>query len=110
MSELKQRIEKRLREEICSKYKKDPKSDKIPQECKPLINRLDEVIDVISGIRDYSLEPYEDKIRSIICSTCREDKKGRCTARDEHKCALDNDFPKIVAILEQEFKRDSTFA
>jgi hypothetical protein len=68
------------------------------------------VIEVISGIRDYSLEPYQDKIRQIICSTCQQDEQGRCAAREANRCALDNDFPRIVAILEQEFKKDSTFA
>ena len=109
MKTLRHRIEKRLRTEICSlcrRARPDQKCDEKVDFC-PLLDRLDELIEIVSGIRDYSLDPYQEKVREIICSACRQDTGGNCTHRDQHECALEEYFPQIVAILEEEFKADA---
>lgn len=105
MSTLRDRIEKRLRDEICVLYTRDSRGG-VPQECRPLFNHLDEVIEVIASVRDYSLDPYREKIREIVCASCAQDASGTCKTRAEERCALDKDFPRIVAIFEEEFKRE----
>ena len=72
----------------------------------PLFSRLDDVIAVVEGIRDYSVEPYEQKVREIVCATCRQDDQGRCATRDHGFCGMDKYFPMIVAVIEQELHAD----
>lgn len=72
----------------------------------PLFARLDDVIEVIEGIRDYSVEPYQQKVRQMICTTCRQDGEGLCVTRDNELCALDKYFPMIVAVIEEELNAD----
>lgn len=112
MDTLRHRIEKRLREEICSVCEETRSNKKCGHAIDfcPLLARLDELIEIVSSTTDYSLEPYREKVREIICSACRQDAGGKCTHRDQHECALEEYFPKIVAILEEEFKADSTIS
>ncbi len=106
MPTLRKRIEQRLLDEICTQYPWDEPGGKVPMECRPLMNRLDEIIEVISGIRDYSIEPYMDRVRQVVCANCMQDEEGYCAHRSQNKCALDKHFAKIVAILEEEFRKD----
>jgi len=108
MDTLRQRIERRLREEICDPCREDRGLDSCAEgdDFCPLMDRLDDLVAVVSGIKDYSLEPYRDKVGEIICSTCRADEDGSCRHRQSHDCALEEYFPKIVAILEEELKSD----
>ena len=105
---LRNRIAKRLCTEICIECRTnlpDKKCDEKDDFC-PLLDRLDELIRIVSITRDYSLEPYKENVREIICSACRQDSKRKCTLRDRYECALEEYFQKIVAILEKEFKAD----
>jgi hypothetical protein len=108
MDTLRNRIEKRLRKEICTECRKihlGQKCDEQDDFC-PLLDQLDELIEIVSNIKDYSLEPYQEKVREIICSACRQDADGKCTHRDQQECPLEEYFQKIVAVLEEEFKAD----
>lgn len=112
MTQVHENIRSRLREEICARCRDehpdalcDPGHD---DQC-PLMRELPRVIEIVSGIRDYSLEPYQEKVREIVCASCRE-AGGQgyegCGHRQAHTCALDNYFPRIVAIIEEELKKD----
>ncbi|MHC4676239.1 MAG: hypothetical protein ACYTBZ_27420, partial [Planctomycetota bacterium] len=102
------RIEKRLREEICPACTNTPSDQKCDEQVDicPLMHRLDELIEIVSSLKDYSLQPYQEKVREIICSACQQDLSGKCNLRDQNQCALEEYLPNIVAILEQEFKAD----
>lgn len=105
MSGLKHRIEARLRERIEAAEKAEPNAcGKL--DLGPLFARLDEVIEVVEGIRDFSVEPYLDRVREVVCATCRQDESGRCATRDARRCGLDRHFDLIVAVVEQELKHD----
>ncbi len=114
MSALREQIESRLREEISVLYWRDhPPADGAgpPDELPfPLKSRLDAVIDIIAGAKDFSLEPYQEKVREIVCSTCRQDGSGACSLREEGECSLEAYFPKIVAIIEKELEADPGIA
>lgn len=104
MNALKNRIERRLREKIEAAEQASGGNGRL--DLGPLFARLDELIGVVEGIRDYSVEPYMEKVREVICATCREDPSGRCATRDSHKCGLDQHFDLIVAVVEAELKHD----
>jgi hypothetical protein len=94
-----------LRERIEAAEKSDAKrAGKL--DLGPLFTRLDDVIRVVEGIRDYSVAPYHEKVREIVCATCRQDGSGRCATRDQQHCGLDKYFPIIVAVIEEELKSD----
>lgn len=104
MSSLKHRIETRLRERIEAAERAEPTGGKL--DLGPLFARLDDVIAVVEGIRDFSVEPYMDRVREVVCATCRQDDTGRCVTRDAQRCGLDRHFDLIVAVVEQELKHD----
>lgn len=108
MTALRDRIEKRLREEICSicGQQRDGECGQSEDFLCPLVSHLDEVIEVISATRDYSLIPYQEQVRAIVCSSCRTDDTSECTHRQERDCALDAYFPRIVAVIERELAAD----
>ena len=109
MGTLRDRIERRLRAEVCPLCRKGRSDGGCEQSADfpcPLMGRLDEVTEVISGIRDYSLEPYQERLREVVCSSCPSGKSGTCARRDEGDCALDAHFPKIVAVIESELAAD----
>lgn len=72
----------------------------------PVFKHLDAIIDVISGIRDFSTEPYLDRIRAVVCVECTSRPDASCALREAEKCGLDAYFPVIVGIIEREFKTD----
>jgi hypothetical protein len=112
MTQADERIRSRLRDEICARCRDEhPDSHCDPGHeghC-PLMRELDKVIAIVSGMRDYSLEPYQQKVRTIVCTSCQaaggHGYEG-CTHRQAHSCALDDYFPRIVAIVEDELKKD----
>lgn len=111
MRTLHQRIEKRLRDEVYTRWRAEhpeAASDTPPKKfLQPLMSRVDEVVEIVAGIRDYSVEPYLERVRAVICSTCQDQNTGICARRDRGECALDSYFPKIVAIIEDELKNDT---
>jgi hypothetical protein len=105
MNGLRERIEKKLRERIETAERAFPAgSGKL--DVGPLFARLDEVIQVVEGIRDFSVEPYRERVREIICSSCRQDGSGNCKTRAAALCGLDKYFDTIVAVIEQELKTE----
>ena len=106
MSTLRDRIESRLRERV-SGIHAETGNRLSPDAFNTLFARLDEVIEIVANTRDFSTEPYYQKLREVICANCRQDDEGKCTRRDNHDCGLDAYFPTIVAVIEREFKADS---
>lgn len=109
MTTLRERIEHRIRDEICPLCRQDSRSShcEAGDEPCPLIDHLDQVMEIISGIRDYSLEPYRDKLRQVVCAACASGQGDVCARRERRDCALDAYFPKIVAIIESELEADA---
>lgn len=112
MSQVVQNIRSRLREEICGQCRKEhPDNHCDPEnegQC-PLMREIDKVIAIVAGMRDYSIEPYQEKVRRIVCDSCQAaggHGYAGCTHRDARDCALDDYFPRIVAIIESELKND----
>ncbi len=105
MSTLRNRIEARLRERI-EAAEKAATGGCGNLDLGPLFARLDEVVSVVESIRDYSVEPYMERVREIVCATCRQDPSGRCVTRDSDVCGLDRHFDLIVAAIEEELKHD----
>lgn len=113
MTTLRDRIEKRLREEVCTTCQQDrPDSgcDEAGDRNCALMARMDEVIEVIGSVRDYSLMPYQDRLRQVICTDCADEHDGTCSRRDSRECALDAYFPTIVAVIEKELAADPGIA
>lgn len=114
MRSLRDRIERELREHICPLCREATSGQGCcrgqADEACTLMDRLDEIMEVISSIRDYSIDPYQERIRRIICSDCDEGPDGTCEQRDQGSCALDAHFPRIVAIIEKELAADSGVA
>lgn len=105
MSTLRDRIEGRLRERVDSILGQS--GNRLPADAfNTLFARLDDVIRIVADIRDFSTEPYYEKLREVVCAECRQDDQGRCVRRDGKECGLDVYFPTIVAIIEKEFKTD----
>jgi hypothetical protein len=113
MSSLRERIERRLREEVCPQCRQEHPLNgcgRATDDGCALMDRLDAVIEVISGLRDYSLAPYQDRIRAAICGDCRQDETGACSRRESRECALDAYFARIVAVIEKELAADPGLA
>lgn len=100
-----EKIEQQLRDRVCSNcYATTPHGEcnlRNRAQC-PLFARLDEVIEIVGSVRDYSTEPYMDRIRGIFCSTCMQQANGHCARRDRLDCSLEIYFPLIVEIIEKE--------
>ncbi len=72
----------------------------------PVFDHLEALIDVVASIRDYSTEPYLDKVRQVICTQCLATADGRCARRDAQTCGLDVYFPIIVGVIERALRSD----
>lgn len=110
MTLFRERIEKKLHERICSACfaKQADGACGLPANfhC-PLFEHLDEVIEIVAGIKDDAIDPYIDRLRQLLCSHCRMDAEGHCSPRDHLDCALDMYFVLIVEIIESELKNES---
>ena len=110
MTTLHDRIEHRLRDEICSRCRDehpDAKCENATDFPCPLMTRLDDVIRVVAATQDYSVEPFQERVREVVCATCRTTDAGDCAHRERQKCALEAYFPQIVAIVEKELAADT---
>jgi hypothetical protein len=105
MSSLRERIESRLRERIQAAEQAAP-TGAGELDLGPLFARLDELIEVVASIHDFSVEPYRERVREIVCATCRQDGTGQCATRAASLCGMDKYFDTIVAVIEQELKAD----
>lgn len=108
--QLRQRIEQHLRQEVCEQCR----STTPHQECAykeedfcPLFEHLDEIVQIVASIRDYSTEPYLQKLRDVVCPQCRQDAEGNCIDRQNGTCALDRFFPVVVRVIETELDRQT---
>jgi hypothetical protein len=106
MTSLYQRIESRLHERI-GQLRRESGRD-LPEDLfDPLFNHLTAVIEIVASIKDYSTEPYLEKLRSVVCVDCGADRStGDCVRRDAGMCGLNDYFPLIVGTIEQELKSD----
>jgi hypothetical protein len=68
----------------------------------PLFASLDQVIDIISGVRDYSIEPYQARLHECLCPHCHMNTSGQSVRGDRCDCGLDSYLPAIVEIVEKE--------
>ncbi len=110
MSELRERIERRLRERLASELQSCPECESSSSsgiDTGPLFKHLDEVIEIVAAVQDYSVDPYMDKVRQVVCSACRQKPGGECATRDDGRCALDRFFPIIVAVIEKELRQET---
>lgn len=106
MSSLRGRVEVILRNRIQAAEEVAP-SGHGKLDLDPLMKHLDEVIRIVEGVRDFSVEPYRERIHGIICSECRQDGQGDCVVRDQSLCGLEKYIDMIIAVIEQELKHDS---
>ncbi|NLX20041.1 MAG: hypothetical protein GXY55_00015 [Phycisphaerae bacterium] len=105
MSELNKQIEARLRTRFAQL--RAEAGTKLPDNFfQPVFDHLDELVDVVASLQDYSTEPYMDKVRQVICTQCLASPDGRCVRRDAHACGLDVYFPIIVGVIEQALRAD----
>lgn len=105
MSMLRDRIERKLHERFEQIRAETP--DKLPDNLfNPVFEHLDPLIDVVAGLRDYSTEPYMEKVRATVCTECLAQPDGKCVRRAADACGLDRYFPTIVAVIEQELRHD----
>ncbi len=109
MSALRERVEQRLGERIACELKTAGGCKDRPAEVDtgPLFRHLDEVISIVAGVQDYSVDPYMERVREVVCSGCRQKPDGGCTTREDGRCALERFFPIIVAVIEQELREES---
>lgn len=100
-----ERIEQQLEARVCSNcYARSRNGEcnlRIKEQC-PLFTRLDEIIELVGSTRDYSLQPYQDRVRSLICTSCTQHPDGHCARRDRLDCSLEVYFPMVVEIVEKE--------
>ena len=104
MDEVRGRIERELRRRVCADCMSTArdKSFAAPFSC-PLFASLDEVIDIISSVRDYSIEPYQERLRKLLGSFDSHLNASDPGARsDGCDCAIGLHCPDIVEIIEKE--------
>jgi hypothetical protein len=105
MSTLYQRVEQRLHRRI-EKLRQESSRD-LPEDLfNPLFLHLAEVIRIVASIKDYSTEPYLERLRSVVCVDCSENPQGECVRRGAGMCGLNDYFPMIVGTIETEMKAD----
>jgi hypothetical protein len=109
MTQLRERIENRLRDQICSVCfaKQADGTCGLPADfhC-PLFQHLDEAIEVVAIIKDDKIDPYLDRLRQLVCSQCRMDAAGHCSPRDHLDCPLDMYFLLVVEIIDEELRNE----
>ncbi|HSW46013.1 MAG TPA: hypothetical protein VLM89_10625 [Phycisphaerae bacterium] len=101
-----QRIENRLHQRT-QQLRKDAARDLPDDLFDSLFTHLGAVIEIVAGIKDYSTEPYLDKLRAVVCAECSADPSGNCVRRNAGMCGLNDYFPIIVGTIEQELKNDT---
>jgi hypothetical protein len=110
MKSLSERVTDHLRERICQVciYQTAGGGCSLTKDLAcPILTRVDLIIEVVRQIDDDRIDPYVDKLRDTICVDCRmQDAEGKCLMRDAADCALDDYFPLIVEIVEEELERE----
>lgn len=100
------RVETRLQERI-EELRKNSGKD-LPEDLfEPLFTHLQDVIDIVASIKDYSTEPYLEKLRAVVCVDCAQDPQGSCVRRNAGMCGLNDYFPIIVGTIEDVLKTET---
>ena len=73
----------------------------------PVFDNLEELIEIVSSVQDFSTEPYMDKVRKVVCVECIATADGTCVKRDARTCGLDVYFPTIVATIENVLRTET---
>jgi len=67
-----------------------------------LKTHLPQILDVVTSTYSTSIDEYEARLRSAVCSHCTEQSRdGTCVLRDTVECALDRYFSLIVQVVEE---------
>jgi hypothetical protein len=78
-----------------------------------LFAKLDQVVDVVSNVKDGSIAPYLEGLRQNVCARCEhQDDRGICDIRDSRGavpvwCNLDAYFNLVVGTIEEVQERRS---
>jgi hypothetical protein len=109
MRSQRERVEDRLLHTVCSAcmYRlADGGCGMSPKyEC-PILRNMDKIIGIVRTTRSNKIDPYVERLREAVCANCEmQDAQGRCRMRDHSDCALDDYFPLIVEIIEDELER-----
>lgn len=67
-----------------------------------LKTHLTQILQVVDSTYSTSIDDYEVRLRSVVCSNCTEQsREGTCVLRDTVECALDRYFSLIVQVIEE---------
>ncbi|GMU37021.1 MAG: hypothetical protein KJ057_02270 [Phycisphaerae bacterium] len=106
MTSLKERVEARLREDVCKacvfRTAAGECSLEGVRDC-PILTRVDKIIEIVRGIDSPDVAPYAQALREAVCANCEhQHPDGTCRLRDRLDCALDDYFAWIVNIVDEE--------
>ena len=111
MKALAERVTDRLRDKICNVciYQTADGGCGLRKDLDcPILTRVDPIIEIVKQIDDDRIDPYVEKLRETICADCKmQDTEGNCGMRDHADCALDDYFPMIVEIVEEELELEA---
>lgn len=109
MATLRERIERRIRDEICHVclYERaDGGCNQTLLDLCPIVAKLDEVIAIVRATDSDAIDPYVERLRETVCGECdNQGDDGHCGVRDRADCPLDDYFVLVVEIVEQELAR-----
>jgi hypothetical protein len=113
MASSRDRIAQQLRERVCSVCYAELREGScgLPHgvSC-PLFQRLDDVIAAVADTRSDRFDAYVDRVREVVCSTCRMKDDGFCDRREVLDCALDMYLPLVVEIIQNSMARHKASA
>lgn len=114
MTLVRQRVERRLREEVCHacifRTATGGCSLEAVRDC-PILTRVDDIIEIVRTVDSPTIGPYVERLREAVCAHCDMlDDAGQCPLRGKLDCALDDYFVWIVNIVDEELARASARA
>jgi hypothetical protein len=106
---LRERVLERVQKDICSVcvYEGPNGTCCVPEELGCAIMRnVDDAIKAVGHTHSNDIEPYVKELRRIVCDECEhQDEDGHCDVRERRDCSLDDYFPMLVEIIEEEIAR-----
>lgn len=108
MSPVRERIQERFRNEICSVCIHDLPNGTCEQRWSgacPLLNRTDDLIAAVRQVEADHIDPYIMRVRETVCATCGANHDGICCLRSDLDCALELYLPLVVEIVKKELER-----
>lgn len=111
MSLVRQRVERRLREEVCHacifRTAEGGCSLEVVRNC-PILTRVDDIIEIVRTVDSPTIGPYVERLRAVVCAHCDMlNEEGQCPLRGKLDCALDDYFVWIVNIVDEELAKAS---